>query len=61
MWWIIICCIVGYLIMSVITGVLFMYASSDKDTSMFGFVWPISLFIVISEIICHKIYDKFLK
>lgn len=61
MWWIIICCIIGYLIMSIITGILFMYENSDKDASIFGLTWPVSLWIIVLEIICNKIYDKFLK
>lgn len=61
MWWIIICCVIGYLIMSIITGVLFMYENSDRDASIFGIMWPASLLIIVLEIICHKIYDKFLK
>lgn len=61
MWWIIICCVIGYLIMSIITGILFMYENSDKDASIFGLAWPVSLWIIVLEIICNKIYDKFLK
>ena len=61
MWWIIICCVIGYLIMSIITGILFMYENSDKDASIFGLMWPVSLWIIVLEIICNKIYDKFLK
>ena len=61
MWWIIICCVIGYLIMSILTGILFMYVNSDKDAFIFGLAWPVSLWIIVLEIICNKIYDKFLE
>ena len=61
MWWIIICCVIGYLIMSILTGILFMYVNSDEDAFIFGLAWPVSLWIIVLEIICNKIYDKFLE
>ena len=38
-----------------------MYKNSDRDAFIFGIMWPGSLLIIVLEIICHKIYDKFLK
>lgn len=61
MWWIILLSVIGYMIMAIITGVLFLYNSSDEDNSMFGLLWPITLPIILVEIISNKIYTKLSK
>lgn len=61
MWWIILLSIVGYLVMSIITGLLLMYEGDDETIPMFGILWPIVLPLCIISFVCHKIYDKFLK
>jgi hypothetical protein len=61
MWWIILLSIIGYLIMSIITGLLLMYIGDNKAISIFGILWPTALPLCIIEIVCCKIYDKFLK